>query len=291
MAPISYDQLSMARKAKLLVDEVLGRVPAADQDKVRAALVAAAGQSGNRYLSIAEVKGVLDAFGSAPQQGDAGPAPANEPAKATAAAVPAPQQGGAEPAPANEPEKATAGAATPASPVAAKRTQDIGAATPASPVGARHTQGIGAAAPALPVAARGTPGFDVNGFGAADQDRLAARVGLKVASAIAVERNRSGRFGSLEELKQRVQQVAALPEAQLAALGAAMKFGSGQVNINTATSEELMRAGFAQSQARAIVAHREANGAFASVDALANVPGLTRATLASCRKRLTPADE
>lgn len=51
---------------------------------------------------------------------------------------------------------------------------------------------------------------------------------------------------------------------------------AGQVNINTASAEELAQAlnGVGLPRAQAIVAHREANGPFATIDQLVDVKGI-----------------
>lgn len=51
---------------------------------------------------------------------------------------------------------------------------------------------------------------------------------------------------------------------------------AGQVNINTASAEELASAlnGVGLPRAQAIVKHREANGPFSSIDQLADVKGI-----------------
>lgn len=51
---------------------------------------------------------------------------------------------------------------------------------------------------------------------------------------------------------------------------------AGEVNINTATAEELASQlkGVGLNKAKAIVAHREDHGAFASPDALSDVKGI-----------------
>lgn len=61
-----------------------------------------------------------------------------------------------------------------------------------------------------------------------------------------------------------------------------------QVNINTADAETLALAldGVGMSKARDIVAHREQNGAFKTVDDLQNVRGIGKATLERNRERI-----
>lgn len=51
--------------------------------------------------------------------------------------------------------------------------------------------------------------------------------------------------------------------------------GSGKVNLNTAGKEELMTlSGIGESRADAIIAYREANGPFGSVEEIMNIEGI-----------------
>ena len=61
------------------------------------------------------------------------------------------------------------------------------------------------------------------------------------------------------------------------------------VNINTADAETLARVleGIGESKAAAIVAWRETNGAFTSLDELTQVKGIGQATLEKNRDRLS----
>lgn len=69
-----------------------------------------------------------------------------------------------------------------------------------------------------------------------------------------------------------------------ASLGGGSTPGNGKVNINTATSQELQTlSGIGESKAGKIIAYREANGAFSSVDELTNVSGIGDKTLESIR--------
>lgn len=60
------------------------------------------------------------------------------------------------------------------------------------------------------------------------------------------------------------------------------------LNLNTADAEALRQglAGIGQAKAEAIIAHREANGAFTSVDELLEVKGIGKALLERNRERL-----
>ncbi|WP_320823594.1 ComEA family DNA-binding protein [Reinekea sp.] len=64
------------------------------------------------------------------------------------------------------------------------------------------------------------------------------------------------------------------------------------VNINSASAEKMadLLSGIGFAKAQAIVAYREANGAFLSVDDLVLVPGIGAATLAKNRSVLRLAD-
>ena len=71
------------------------------------------------------------------------------------------------------------------------------------------------------------------------------------------------------------------------ATGAVGAAGSGQVNINTATSDELQtlpRVG--PATAAKIIEYRTANGPFTSVDQLLDVPGIGERTLANFRDQI-----
>ncbi|MEW6430369.1 MAG: phospholipase D-like domain-containing protein [Myxococcota bacterium] len=128
--------------------------------------------------------------------------------------------------------------------------------------------------------------IDVNSFRAADEARLAALLGSKaLARSVRLEREKYGRFSDMAELKERVPALAAFSDAQLQAIG----FGSGRVSINTATLEELDRAGLTKKQAEAVVAWREKNGDFDSVSDLKKL-GVPQATLTKLKDVLTAVD-
>jgi len=58
-------------------------------------------------------------------------------------------------------------------------------------------------------------------------------------------------------------------------LSTSLVFAGDKININTATSEQLQTlSGVGESTAMAIINYRQVNGAFKSVDELANVKGI-----------------
>jgi competence ComEA-like helix-hairpin-helix protein len=64
-------------------------------------------------------------------------------------------------------------------------------------------------------------------------------------------------------------------------------FGTGALNINTATVEELKMLPFVDSQtAQAIVDFRDSHGPFVSIDELNSVNGITRPLLIDLRSHL-----
>lgn len=63
---------------------------------------------------------------------------------------------------------------------------------------------------------------------------------------------------------------------------------NGLININTANLHQLWSIdGIGETKARAIIAYREEQGSFASVDDLVNVSGIGEKTLERIRKYLT----
>ena len=68
---------------------------------------------------------------------------------------------------------------------------------------------------------------------------------------------------------------------------------AGQVNVNTADAETLARElnGIGLARAQAIVAYREANGAFASVDDLMQVEGVGARIIESNRGQIQISDK
>ncbi len=79
----------------------------------------------------------------------------------------------------------------------------------------------------------------------------------------------------------------------LAFVFSSFAFAAGEVNINTADRDALMQAidGIGEKRADAIIAYREANGPFKSVDELLNVKGVGAATLDKNRELLTVGEQ
>jgi competence protein ComEA len=70
-------------------------------------------------------------------------------------------------------------------------------------------------------------------------------------------------------------------------------YAAGSVNINTADKETLMTGikGVGEKRAEAIIAWREQNGQFKSVDELASVTGIGSAIVEENRANLTVGDQ
>jgi competence protein ComEA len=84
--------------------------------------------------------------------------------------------------------------------------------------------------------------------------------------------------------------VTAAPATKADPMPASMQASStAKVNLNTADADTIQRelTGIGAGKAQAIVAHREANGAFASVDELLEVKGIGKSLLDKNRDRLT----
>ena len=60
-----------------------------------------------------------------------------------------------------------------------------------------------------------------------------------------------------------------------------------KVNINTATTQELVKAGFTKSKAKAIITYRKKHGDFKSVDELKQVKGFKKYDWKSWEDKLT----
>jgi competence ComEA-like helix-hairpin-helix protein len=131
-----------------------------------------------------------------------------------------------------------------------------------------------------------TTSVDLNGYRASDEARLATLLGSKtLAKKVLTERKNFGRFADAADLKERVPETAGLSAEKLQAL----TFGSGKVSINTATAEELDKAGLTAKQAKAVVAWREKNGDFDDVGQLRGL-GIPQTTLQKVADVLTAID-
>ena len=123
------------------------------------------------------------------------------------------------------------------------------------------------------------------------------KVGPRLARTIVADRQAHGPFGSLDGLDR----VAGIGPGLLKTIGPHAVFSGasaltagGQtggtpatLNVNTASLAELdALPGIGPAKARAILRYREEHGAFAEVEALAGVPGLSGAALARLKERV-----
>jgi competence ComEA-like helix-hairpin-helix protein len=118
------------------------------------------------------------------------------------------------------------------------------------------------------------------------------KVGPRLAKTIVADREAHGQFGSLDGLDR----VPGIGPGLLKTIGPHVVFSGagaqtggppGPLNINTASLAELdALPGIGPAKARAILRYRDEHGAFADVEALAGVPGLSRAALARLRERV-----
>ena len=126
---------------------------------------------------------------------------------------------------------------------------------------------------------------DLDAASAREIERL-PRIGPELARRIVADRTARGAFGSLEGfdrvpgvgkglLKAIAESVRFSGERAVETVGTVGTVGSVPVNVNIA-STTLLRTlpGIGPAKARAIVAYREAHGPFASIEALAGVPGI-----------------
>lgn len=60
-----------------------------------------------------------------------------------------------------------------------------------------------------------------------------------------------------------------------------------KININTASTTELVTAGFTSSQSKAIVDHRQKNGDFTCIEDIINVKGIGQGTFEKVKNRIT----
>ena len=152
----------------------------------------------------------------------------------------------------------------------------LGEGPPASP--AAHRDSVARRARPLAEGER----IDVDRAPASQLERLPG-VGPGLARKIVADREAKGSFGGLKGLDR----VPGVGPALLARLEPWVRFSLSPIavpagartthptNLNSATSEVLEALpGIGPARARAIVAYREANGPFASLDGLLNVPGV-----------------
>lgn len=91
---------------------------------------------------------------------------------------------------------------------------------------------------------------------------------------------------SIEQAQASAQASAAAP-ADRTSSAQGQGSASGKVNLNTASSTELQTlSGIGASKAQKIIAYRESNGAFKSVDDLTKVSGIGEKTLESIRDQI-----
>lgn len=123
---------------------------------------------------------------------------------------------------------------------------------------------------------------DINAF---DADALGDLLGAALARVITAEKKQFGRFVSREELFERVPAMVDVP-AERSGL---IRFGSGVVSVNSGSLEELDKVGFTRRQAEALIAWRELNGEFESLDGL-GAAGISTSTIRRLSPLLTAAD-
>ncbi len=70
------------------------------------------------------------------------------------------------------------------------------------------------------------------------------------------------------------------------ALGGPLR-AADQLNLNTATKEQLVAIGFTESQALQVIAHRQKNGPFLQVEELLAVEQVKKDTVEKIRSRVT----
>jgi competence protein ComEA len=114
------------------------------------------------------------------------------------------------------------------------------------------------------------------------------KVGPRLAKTIVADRQAHGPFGSLDGLDR----VAGVGPGLLKTIGPHVVFSgavgpAAPLNINSASLAELdALPGIGPAKARAIVRYREEHGRFTAVERLADVPGLSRSTLARLEERV-----
>lgn len=132
-----------------------------------------------------------------------------------------------------------------------------------------------------------TGGWDVNSLRSQDLNGLTGLLGATALGKVQAELAANGRFEDANELFVRVPSLASLAEPAKARIRQ-LAFGDGQVSINEAQADELVRAGLTTREADAVVAARSSAGTFESLAELTTrVPGFTAARLAKLEPRLS----
>ena len=129
------------------------------------------------------------------------------------------------------------------------------------------------------------PGVYAVPEGSRVDDAVAAAGGLAAdAAPDGVNRARVVVDGEQVVIPTVQDQEAAAPSASVPAAGASAPSSKARVNLNAATAAELVTLnGIGEATAAKIVADREANGPFATVDDLMRVPGIGEKKLAALR--------
>ena len=132
-----------------------------------------------------------------------------------------------------------------------------------------------------------TASFDLNSFHDEDAKRLQTLVGKRTADKIFQELRDFGRFDDLGELLERVSALGRLSQAQLDELSLRAEFSEGGLSVNTASVDELDRAGFSTRQAEKLVQYRDRYGALESLDEVAKASGIAEKRLAKIALNLS----
>jgi competence ComEA-like helix-hairpin-helix protein len=121
--------------------------------------------------------------------------------------------------------------------------------------------------------------FDINSFSDKGAEKLEVLVGKSMAKKINKELRDYGRFDSWTEMLARVPDLANIGTWEREQLMENLEFGTGGLSINTASLEELDRAGLTKRQAEKVVAFRQDHGAFESLAELDDVAGIGPKTI------------
>jgi competence ComEA-like helix-hairpin-helix protein len=124
-----------------------------------------------------------------------------------------------------------------------------------------------------------SPFFDINSFADKDVERLEGMIGKTRTREVMKELRDFGRFDSWTELLVRVPSLAELPTWEREPLMEHLEYGEGGLSVNTASVEELDRAGLSRRQAERVVALREEQGSLESLDEITGIRGIGARTL------------